>query len=179
MWEMGVMRLLVLNKMRLLMVLSILSAALLTGCSVSRVNGNHSLIQKDMSQSYATVYFIRPNTEHPMGFSDNAIAVDVDGEKLISLAKGEYTLVHLKPRKVDVKLRDLAQLRGRWEVEEMSWRRQLDLSSGETYYVLAKPVNGEFRGVRFMPTQLSLHEARQAAKDLRAVGAAKENPIPF
>lgn len=166
---------------RTLLIVRWLSAALLvfavSACTVTRVNQGHNLVQVDLSKPHAKVYFIRPNTEHPMGFSDNDVTVDIDGGHLMDLTKGEYTLVYLKPRDITVTMTIPAQVRGRWEVTDMSQSRYFNLEPGQTYYVLASLLDGEFRGARFIPTAISRHEAQQLVSHLRPAGAAKSLPV--
>ena len=145
---------------------------LVSACGLTKVKKEHGLLQPDLSRPYATVYFMRTNTEHPQGFADNSLAVEVDGELLISLAKGEYTMVYLKPRQITVALRNLTQSRGRWEVEEMERSRQFQLRADETYFINANAIDGEFRGVRFIPEMVGQFEAKKISEYLRAVGKA-------
>lgn len=137
----------------------------------------HELVQSDLNELHAKVYFIRPHTEHAQGFADNDLTVDVDGQRLLALSKGEYALVHLRPRAVNITMRNLTQTRGRWEVEELKRSHQFDFKPGETYFILADNVDGEFRGVYFVPKSIPLHEARAAAEHARASGAARHAPI--
>ncbi|MDZ4263618.1 MAG: hypothetical protein U1B30_14965 [Pseudomonadota bacterium] len=152
-------------------------AALLSACSTTRIDRGHSLIQSDAAESYANVYFIRPTTEHPLGFADNPLTVAVNGERLMRLGVGEYTLVQLKARDISVTMKNQTQVRGRWEVTEMEQTRNFNLEPGQTYYILAKMVNGEFRGVTFIPESITLFDVRQIKTSLRATGAAKKTPI--
>lgn len=155
-------------------------ALLLSACSMFRVtdvNQRHSLIQTDLNQPHATVYFIRPQTEHPMGYPDNDLDVDVDGERLMELGKGEYTMVRVKPRDVTVTLRNRTQVRGRWELTEMARSQRFDFEAGQVYFVLADMFNGEFRGVRFNPKPITLFEAKQAVRYLEPAGLARQHPI--
>ena len=158
----------------------LLSAAIVSGCSmfrVSDVNDSHSLVQLDQSRPYATVYFIRPATEHATGYADNVLDVELDDEDLMSLAKAEYTLVYLKPRDVTITLRNRTQVRGRWEVTEMSRSRQFSFKAGETYFIQTTMIDGEFRGAHFIPEALSLFDARKAARYLQPADLAREHPI--
>jgi hypothetical protein len=149
----------------------------LSACSTTRIERGHSLVQSDPAESYANVYFIRPNTEHPQGFADNPLKVDVSGERLMQLGKGEYTLVRLKARDITITLRNQTQVRGRWEVTELKQTRNFNLQAGQTYFILAKSVDGEFRGVTFVPESITLFDARQVSRSMRATGAASDAPI--
>jgi len=145
--------------------------------NISSINNDHPLIQHDLSVLYATVYFIRPKTEHPQGYADAPLQVDVDGEKLMMLGKAEYTMLYVKPRDVTVTMSNKTQTRGRWEIEKLSYTRRFSFEPGETYYILAKPVDGEFRGAHFIPTALTLIEAKKASRHLSPIARARKHQI--
>ncbi len=153
--------------------------SLLTGCVVTQINRAHPQIQSRNAPAteYAKVYFIRPGTEHMQGFPDNPLKILVNGEKLLELGKAEYTLLHLKPHQSHITLENLTQLRGRWEVETMRQSRDFNFAAGQTYFLVTRPVDGEFRGVHFMPELVLQVDAKTIAKPLRAVGQAKRAPI--
>jgi len=164
--------------------LSLACVLLMSGCStatsmfrLSEVNKGNSLIQANPDLPHATVYFIRPKTEHTLGFTDNILDVEADGEKLMGLAMGEYTMVQFKPREAKITMRTLTQIRGRWEVTEMARTRSFDFEAGKEYFILADVVNEEFRGARFYPRSISLFDAKQAVRDLEPAGQARKHPI--
>lgn len=168
------------NTLRLSILLSV--SVFLVACSSSLFHSHtglytHQLLQEDRSRPHATVYFIRPKTEHSMGWSDNSLDIDIDGEKIINLAKGDYTLVYLKPRDVSITTRIPAQVRGRWEVTEMEHSRPFSFKPGETYFIQFRMVDGEFRGVHFVPEIKTKNEARELAEYLIPVAEARHYPI--
>lgn len=153
--------------------------SLLAGCVTTKINVRHELIQHntDAESEYAKVYFIRPGTEHMQGFPDNPLKIHLNGQKLLELGKGEYTLLYLKPQRSTVTLENLTQTRGRWEVETMRRTRTFDFDAGQTYFLVTQPVDGEFRGVHFMPELVSQVDAKIISQKLKAVGKAKRRPI--
>lgn len=158
----------------------LLSVVVLSACSmfrVTNVNDDHSLIQPDLNRPLATVYFIRPTTEHPMGYADNKLGVEIDGEELMKLGKAEYTMVYLKPRDVTITLRNRTQASGRWEVTELERSRQFSFKAGEIYFILADMFDGEFRGAHFVPKSISLFDAKIEAEHLTPTGFARDNRI--
>lgn len=162
------------------LVLGGLLAYLLSACSVTRINGEHDQIQHSSAADaeYASVYFIRPTTEHVQGFPDNPLKVFVNDELLMELGKGEYTLVRLKPQtNTKITTETLTQTRGRWEVEPIRQTRYFDFEANQTYYLVTRPFDGEFRGVKFTPELIPLADARETVRYLTAVGAAEEQPI--
>lgn len=152
-------------------------ALLLVGCSSTKLNAGNSFLQPDLTAEYAKVYFMRPPTEQPQGYADNPVTVEIDHEKLLELAKGDYALVYLKPRSVTISVRNLTQVRGRWEVTPQDRSRNFDFAAGKTYFILTRPVNGEFRGVAFIPEGVGLYEAKNIAKLLKPTGEAKAAKI--
>ena len=158
----------------------LLSVTLVSGCGllrVSKVDHTHGLVQADLNRPHAKVYFIRPKTEHVAGYADNALDVELDGEDLVKLGKAEYVLVYLKPRDVTITLRNHTQVRGRWEVAEMSQSRQFSFKADETYFIQTNMLDGEFRGARFIPEALSPFDARKAVRYLVPAGLARQHPI--
>jgi len=153
---------------------------LLTACSTTKTNSRHPLIQPTSSAAtseYAKVYFIRPNTEHMQGFPDNPLKVFLNDTLLLELGKGEYTLIYLKPGKGTLTLENLTQIRGRWEVEPMRRTRNFDFHSDQTYFLVTRPIDGEFRGVHFMPELVPQTEAQTISQHLRATGQASQHPL--
>lgn len=162
---------------------ALVAVTLVAGCSsvrildVSDVDESHGLLQTNQASPRATVYFIRPKNEHVAGYADNVLDVELDGEDLMVLARAEYTLVYLKPRDVTITLRNRTQFRGRWAVTEMARSQQFSFKAGETYFIQASMVDGEFRGAHFVPEALSLFDAKNAALYLTPAGLAHEHPI--
>lgn len=156
-----------------------LLVTLFTACSTTEINSRNTLIQHDSTakSEYAKVYFIRPNTEHMQGFPDNPLNVLINGQELMKLGKGEYTLVYLKPHEITVTLENLTQTRGRWEVETVKQSRTFDFEAGQIYFLVTQPVDGEFRGVHFRPELRLAADAKVISKRLKAVGQAKQEPI--
>ena len=96
---------------------------------------------------------------------------------LMDLGKGEYTLIYLKPSQVNIALENLTQTRGRWEVEPMKQTRFFEFETNQTYYLIAQPFDGEFRGVHFTPELISKSKAQEITRYLKAVGNAETQPI--
>ncbi len=149
-------------------------AALNSGCTTwsniiasTRINQQHSLIQHDTTLPYSTVYFIRPTTEHAMGYADNPLKIELDGEPLMQITKGEYTQLNLKSRAISIRLKNQTQWGTRWEVVEESRVQEFTFTAGGTYYLLLKPIDGEFRGVHFRPELLDAFAAKKLMKKLR------------
>lgn len=150
-------------------------AALLAGCAGTRVDGSHPLLTRD--EAAARVYFIRPFTERYLGFADNAITVEADRVPLLRLVKGEYTLAYVNPGPVFFTVHSDTSWGPEHQVREMSRSRRFEFAPGETYFVVFKPFDGEFRGVHFEMASVALEDARELARHLRVAGAARAEPI--
>lgn len=150
----------------------------LSGCAATKIAADHPLLEKGGQAAAAKVYFIRPFTERAMGFPDNPLSVEFDEKQLLLLGKGEYSLVYLKPREATtMTLKSLTAVGPNWTVKEMSKSRRWSFMAGTTYYVVLRPVDGEFRGVHFTAESVDLFTARESVRRLRPVGEAKRSPI--
>lgn len=157
-----------------------LFALTLIGCASlhSDVQESHPLVYKGGDAPFATVYFIRPWTERAMGFSDNTLSVDLDGRPLLFLNKGEYTMVRLHPRvRATLTLRNQTEVGPDWRIKEMIKDYEYSFAAGGSYFVVIEPIDGEFRGVYFVPTNVDLFTAKEYAQALRPVGAARDLPL--
>ena len=140
----------------------------LVGCTSSTISTKHPLVQGATGGTAATVYFLRPEIERRMGFPDNPVAIDLNQEQLVTLARGEYTVVKLVPREAVLTLRNLTEAGPVWAVKQMERQYTFNFKPGETYYLMVKPVDGEFRGVFFKPESVDPYVAKQAADGLHA-----------
>ncbi|MDR2876813.1 MAG: hypothetical protein LBV36_02045 [Chromatiales bacterium] len=151
-------------------------AALLAGCAGSRVDSAHPLLTHDAKA--ARVYFIRPFTDRPMGFADNAIAVEVDRVSLLKLVKGEYTMSYINPGAVFFTVHSDTSWGPEFLPKKMTRSKRFQFAPGETYFVVFRPIDGEFRGVNFDMASVSLEDARELSRHLRVAGsAARSEPI--
>lgn len=155
----------------------------LSGCSSwswngSQVNARHHLVSASGETLFSTVYFLRPLTERAMGFSDNALTVELDGSKLLTLEKGDYTVVYMRPRvRATLTLGNLTEVGPDWKPKKMAKDYEFGFTAGETYYIVLEPVDGEFRGVYFTAHNVDQFTAKQLAQNLRPAGEARKAPL--
>ena len=150
----------------------------LAGCAATKMVSDHPLVEKNGQTAHAKVYFIRPLTERAMGFPDNPLSIEFDSHQLLALAKGEYSLVHMKPRETTtMTLKSLTTVGPDWHVKEMVKNQKWSFTAGATYYIVLKPVDGEFRGVYFTAEAVDWFTAKESVRQLRAVDAARRAPI--
>jgi hypothetical protein len=157
----------------------------LPGCAGTQVERSHPLVSSDAES--ARVYFIRPFTERYMGVADNTIRVEADRIELLRLAKGEYTLVHVRPGTAYLMARSMSA----WgptethlnvntrahKIKEMTHSQPFTFDAGQTYFVVFTPVDGEFRGVYYDMATVDLERAKELSAHLRVAGDARSAPI--
>ncbi len=144
----------------------------------TKVDMNNRLISAPGEKQFCAVYFLRPLTERAMGFSDNVLTIDLNGSKLLTLEKGDYTLVYMRPRvSATMTVKNETEVGPYWKVKDMAKKYEFGFKAGETYFIVLKPVDGEFRGVYFTAKNVDLFTAKQLAKNLRAAGEARKVPL--
>ena len=137
----------------------------LSGCSLTKVDKSFPLY--DSASTGATVYWLRPETERTMGIADNAVTVELNGERLMRLGKGEYTKVNIVARDYTVTLKNKTETGPHWHVVDVKKRARWVFEPGETYYLAVQAVDGEFRGVKFQVEQLRDYDAQNMMAKLR------------
>lgn len=165
---------------------------LLTGCSVVKKTGallekTDALSRSDVeagnpyvvANGGAMVYFIRARPEKPMGAADNIITVDINDTELLQIDKGEYLLVFLKETEgARITVHNDTAFGPFNKLMKKSKTRSFNFAAGRTYLVNLEMVDGEFRGVHFVPTAIDLDRAKTLTRRMRAVGdAAQSRPI--
>ena len=127
----------ILENTRRLWVVVLLGVVLsLSACAASSVNTANPLISDQPDLVVAKVYIIRPRTE-------------LDRRPLMQLAKGEYTLLRLHPGSAYLGLRSMTTWGPGHKIKEMSTVKEFTFEPGETYYISVRPIDGEFRGVKY------------------------------
>jgi len=148
------------------------------GWNGTQVNTANRLVSAAGETEFCIVYFLRPLTERAMGFSDNALTIDLDGKKLLTLEKGDYTLVYMRPRvRTTMTVENRTEVGPYWLTKKMTKDYEFGFAAGETYFIVLEPVDGEFRGVYFTAKNVDLYTAKQLAHNLRPSGEARKAPI--
>ena len=149
----------------------------LSACAASSIDNANPLISDRPDLLVAKVYIIRPRTERYLGMADNSIAVELDRRPLMELAKGEYTLLHLHPGSAWLGLRSMTTWGPGHKIKEMSTVKEFTFEPGETYYIAIRPIDGEFRGVKYEAKLVDLDTALHLSRYLNAFGQARRDPI--
>ncbi len=163
---------------RVAVLATVLAVAMsLTACVGSRVVPDNPRLRPASDQLAAHVYFIRPRTERFLGAADNRIDVQLDRHPLLTLSKGEYTLLHILPGKAHIEVRSATT----WGPKQAfkRWTRSADLhfEPQQTYYVAFTPVDSEFRGVYYRIEQVDAEQAAYLVVGARPFGDARQRPI--
>jgi len=144
----------------------------------TQVNAKNHLVSAAGESLFATVYFLRPLTERAMGFSDDALTISLDGSELLTLEKGDYALVYMRPRvHTTMTLENISEVGPFWKTKKMDKDYEFGFTAGKTYYIVLEPVDGEFRGVYFTARNVDAFTAKQLAQNLRPSGEARKAPL--
>lgn len=146
---------------------------LVVGCGTTAIQESHPLIGNSADGNVAKVYFIRPDSGFD-GVKGNAFTISLDGQKLLTLAKGEYTLVNLKHYSGDVTVESSAVVnRGGMNTQVTVKESQpFVFEEATTYYVTFQESP---RG--YIPYCITQESARNTAKKLNPVGNAVASPL--
>lgn len=150
---------------------------LLSGCGSTSIFQHHILIEHDAKKPAANVYFIRPFTYRERGVADNEVIIDLDQKKLLELAKGEYTLLRIKPDNATITTHSISMYTNKLTPVKMTKTISVNFEAGKTYFIHIKQYNEEFRGVYYQPELIDLNAAKQLTEDLHATGLARSKPI--
>jgi len=155
------------------------SMTLLAGCALSsKLNTGNPALVSSVSQPHATVYFIRPPLQRTRGVADGNVKIELDEIPLINLGVSEYTVVKLKPGKMDVILRSLTYLTTKPMPVEVWRSRRLEFLAGETYYVETRFIQEEFRGTYFQPELVKKADFSNSGLVMSPIGTlAKAMPL--
>ncbi len=151
--------------------------AALGGCAITSISKIHPMIVTQPDVAAANVYFIRPLTYRERGVADKPVVIEFNGMELMKIAKGEYTLLRIRPEKVLLKTRNLTPYTNKEEPVEMTRELRLEFAPGKTYFVHIQQVNEEFRGIHYLPVLVDLKTAKQLIIDARATDAARDARI--
>lgn len=155
----------------------LLFAVALTACSTAKTVKN-SYIDEDSEEQYvAKVYFIRTMPLKFKGVADSQIRVDINGEPLLKIDEGAYTMVKIKPTKATVTTHSRTKFTTKFEPIKVSRSREYTFVAGKTYFINLDRVNEEFRGIYYDPAPVTLEKAKILVKGLRAVGLALKEPV--
>ena len=125
----------------------------------------------------AKVYFIRPDPGF-RGVMDRPLAISLEGTEILALAKGQYTLLLLKPGTSQMKLDFHTVVGPSNTMTPVSTTTPLTLSPGATQYLVFDLVaRGLGAGSAFVPRQVTRDRALEVVRELSPVGMAVREPL--
>lgn len=159
----------------------VLATALLSACvGTTEIQENHPVIATASATQQTRVYFLRPDPGF-RGVMDWPLKISVNGEELLSLAKGEYVLLPLKSGDVEMKLDSYTVTGPNNAMTPVSNAGPVTLPAGSMLYlifdiVLRDPLDVS-AGSFFAPRSVSREQALETARGLSPVGMAAREPI--
>jgi Ankyrin repeats (3 copies)/Ankyrin repeat len=150
----------------------------LTACGTTAVIGSNSQLAQAGQIDSAKVYFLRPDVGY-FGLEANAVSISIDGEKLLTLAKGEYTLVYLQPitGKVTVEALVPRTASGKTVVTTVKASEQVKLEAGKSYHIAVCKRYGKPEESLSFPVLIEGSYANEGSGALRPVGDAIHEPL--
>jgi len=156
-----------------------LLSLILNACTTSTVVKSHASFAKASDSKYATVYLIRPTPIRTRGIADNDLSIEFGEKQLVSkLSAGEYIAVKIIPDKLDIIIRSITYITSNPLPEEV-WRSEnFTFEAGKNYFIHTRFTQEEFRGIYFVPEEISLQTAKSYLKRLKpANNIAKKHPL--
>ena len=174
----------------------ILLVTLMCGCS-TKIEANHPALRESFDNNSVALYVLRPK-ESFNGVRGLPYAIKLDGEKLLTIAKGEYTLVYIKPFSGEITVcywsvtdRGTGYIIGgesKNTMERHEKTGKFTFEAQRTYYLSFEEVQDGVSNPHiprllyvpetgYAPRSLSFFEALRLSKKLKPVGAAIDNPI--
>ncbi len=152
---------------------------LVAGCGTTTIKESHPLLANSSVGNIAKVYFIRPDPGF-RGVMGNAFTISLGGQELLTIAKGEYTLVYLKYYSGDVTVESSTVVNRGGMNTQVTVKESLPSKFDEsrTYYITFKEYRGGMnQGTSYIPYRISEDVARNLASKLKPIGKAVAAPL--
>lgn len=144
-----------------------LLSMILSGCTGTKVIQESEALQANLNQPYSTVYILRERPRYISGLPDQPIKIDINGYEVGALSYSEYIMLRIVPTEGTIRFTSLdvfgAVPEPRWMVGEETF----NFAAGQTNFIRAKFIDGEFRGAYFVPERIEFNLARELAKTLK------------
>lgn len=155
----------------------VMLSMLLSGCAGSKIVRDSPIIQQNLDQPYSTIYFLRNDDKVFRGLAEDAVWVEINGQNVVKLAKGEYAMIRIKPIESTVRVISMSYIGTNPYPQEVYGEDTFNFAANQTNFINISIRDGEFRGVYFMPVRVESNEARAIARDLRPAGVDKGHRI--
>ncbi len=152
---------------------------LVAGCGSTAIKESHPLLANSSVPNIAKVYFIRPDPGF-RGVMGNAFTISLGGQELLTIAKGEYTLVYLKCYSGDVTVESSTVVNRGGMNTQVTVKESLPFKFDEskTYYITFKEYQkGMMQGTSYIPYNIVEDVAQNLASDLTPIGKAVAAPL--
>lgn len=152
---------------------------LVVGCGSTGIKESHPLLARSSVGDIAKVYFIRPDPGF-RGVGGNAFTIFLDGRELLTIAKGEYTLVNLKYFSGDVTVESSTVVNrgGMNTLVTVEESLPFKFDESKTYYITFKEhQKGLLQGTSYVPHSITEDVARNLARKLKPIGMAVNAPL--
>ena len=157
--------------------LGVATSCLASCTGTTSIQEGHPLLAAVDAPNIAKVYFLRPDPGF-RGVMDRPLKIRCDDQDLLALAKGQYTLLALKPGVTQMSLSFFTVVGPLNTLTPRSTTTTLTLSSGTTKYLVFELAPGGISGgSTFIAKESSRDFARKIAKDLSPVGLAISTPL--
>jgi len=152
---------------------------LVTACGTTEIKKSHPLLASSTDRNIARVYFIRPDPGF-VGVMGNAFTIYLSDKELLTIAKGEYTMVNLKPFSgaVTVESSTVVNVSGMNTQIKVNESLPFKFEEGQTYYITFEEYQrGMMQGVSYIPRSITEDSARNLARKLKPIGNAIANQL--
>lgn len=153
------------------------SLLFLSACGTTETVASYSRLAHASETKSAKVYFLRPDVGY-FGLEGNAVSISLDDEKLLTLAKGEYTLVYLQPTSGTMTVESTAIRTefGKTVVKTVKASEKVIFEDRKTYYIAVCKRYGQENSLGF-PFLIEGLYANEGSSALKPVGAAVHEPL--
>jgi len=158
-------------------VLLLVLSTVLVSCSTAKTINNSYIEENAEDQHVAKIYFMRAMPVKFKGVADSKISVDLNGEPLLNIDEGAYTMVKIKPIKASITTHSRTMFTTKSEPIKVTRTREYNFVAGKTYFINLVRVNEEFRGIYYDPAPVSLDQAKEISLKLLPYGQARKEPI--
>jgi len=141
------------------------------------VNKDHPQLAAGASDAVASVYFIRQKADF-YGVTGMAVSIRLGKDELLKLAKGQYTLIRLKPWEGEMVVKSWAVTGSNNSMTKVEDKQRFVFAAGQQYYIALVPNRRGPAGDSCLPVSINREQASQlVAVGLKAVGDAVEEPL--
>lgn len=157
---------------RSICVILIFPTLFIAGCSTT-IQKNHPALTHAKDSNSFKLYILRAKQGFN-GVRDIPYTIEINDKKLLSIAKGEYTLLHLKPfvGEITVRFWDVTGRDGKNSMYKDSSSTNFSFETQNTYYLTFSVMNSII-----VPNFISQSEAYKISKRIKPIGNATLKPI--